>query len=499
MNIKNNKITKVVPLRWLPPRTYESTDPLTVPSTGGVPLFSLYSSPRPPSLSTLRETGTRAMISPRRRWPRGPRIELHTAACFGSAEATIDLLSAGSINVDHGDPKGWTPLMYAAQEGHSRIARILLSKGANVSTADDDGVSALHLSALNGHLAMTTDLITADADVNARDSRGDTPLHVATQQGHTEVMKVLLEAGADVDSRAGDGSTPLCTAANFGRLDAVRELLRANGDPLLSSRTPADPVPLFPLVIAAYHGHSEVVRELVHHIGAEGCRIGNAGQYALNSAAAENQSMGVMEALRDGGVVDNGSALFVAVEYVREVAVKWLLQQWPRRGTTVKYANIDIGNGLTPLVKSIDVSSNDEGKPHLISPRVVRLLIEAGASTSSIVRIKNAAIHEVVFEGTPLAFTNDCIQKKRVGIGGSKATAEQMYRLEAVRRLLMREEAVHAVSWLWVKSPLLVSSTSEASSRRIARKTPASGPQLKLMLPLLRRRRRGVLCATLFR
>lgn len=78
------------------------------------------------------------------------------------------LLSAGSFNIDQGNPRGVTPLMYAAQEGHSRVARILLDRGANVSIAKDGGFSAVHVSAQNGHLAVTLDLVEAGADLEAR-------------------------------------------------------------------------------------------------------------------------------------------------------------------------------------------------------------------------------------------------------------------------------------------------------------------------------------------
>lgn len=74
-----------------------------------------------------------------------------------------------------------------------------------------------------------------------------------------------------------------------------------------------------------------------------------------------------------------------------------------------------------------------------------------------------------------------------------------MYRLEAVCRLLLRVEAVHVISWLWVSETLVVGDAIKGSSRKTARNTTASGAQLTTMLPILRRRRRGVLLGPLFR
>lgn len=77
--------------------------------------------------------------------PRGPANELHSAAIQGSVERVVALLSRGSIDIiDHGeDEDGRTPLIMAASEGHYRVVRILVNKGANLSRADDKGANAL--------------------------------------------------------------------------------------------------------------------------------------------------------------------------------------------------------------------------------------------------------------------------------------------------------------------------------------------------------------------
>lgn len=77
--------------------------------------------------------------------------------------------------------------------------------------------------------------------------------------------------------------------------------------------------------------------------------------------------------------------------------------------------------------------------PRLLSPRVVRLLTDAGADTTSTpagynFRTLLTCIHERLGENK---------------VGGEDATEEQLHRLEAVRRLLLQEKAVHAGSWLW--------------------------------------------------
>lgn len=53
----------------------------------------------------------------------------------------------------------------------------------------------------------------------------------------------------------------------------------------------------------------------------------------------------------------------------------------------------------------------------------------------------------IFVDGTPLAFTNQCLLETKAGATG--ATEEQQHRLETVRRLLLRVEAIRASSWLW--------------------------------------------------
>lgn len=76
--------------------------------------------------------------------PRGPCNQLHhQAAQDGSVERTLALLSSGSINIDEGNPGGWTPLMYATDKGCLRVIRILLDNGAKINLVADGGVHAL--------------------------------------------------------------------------------------------------------------------------------------------------------------------------------------------------------------------------------------------------------------------------------------------------------------------------------------------------------------------
>ena len=77
---------------------------------------------------------------------------------------------------------GWkkrrTPLMAAAQNGHTDVARALLQLGARVNQGkSDDGATPLLMAALNGHVEVVLVLLEKGAAVNqGRTDTGITPL-----------------------------------------------------------------------------------------------------------------------------------------------------------------------------------------------------------------------------------------------------------------------------------------------------------------------------------
>lgn len=91
-------------------------------------------------------------MPPQANWPRGPKNELHFAADAGSTQRTAAILSLGLVDVNQGDPDGWTTLIVASQRGCTRIVRILLKEGADVLIVADLGFTALLTCAQYGNL-----------------------------------------------------------------------------------------------------------------------------------------------------------------------------------------------------------------------------------------------------------------------------------------------------------------------------------------------------------
>ncbi|CAB1101498.1 unnamed protein product [Ectocarpus sp. CCAP 1310/34] len=371
-------------------------------------------------------------------WPRGPQNDLHRAANDGSVERVVALLaSRSSIAIDAGAEYGWTPLMLAAWRGSSRVVRILLNKGANVSVVAEDGHTALHFSTQDGgHPVVTKMLLKAGADIEAVTSEGETPLHLAANAGCWEVAQVLIEAGACVNSVRSDGETPLYSAARQGHKKATRVLLRAKANPLLTKPTPSG-VTFVPLDTAAEYGQTEVVRELIKQVSIKGCGGASGGVYALRLAAL-SQNVDVMSVLADAGVMDTGEALITAAGRNDEAGVKLLLQQ--RHGTSAggelyMYVN-DTHDlvGRTPLLCSIDGGMAG----FRCSPRVVRLLVDAGADTVSAVPLKGTA-GQIGRSVTPIDFATCSLHENMDG--GKTAMEKHVHKLRAIHRLFSQVEA----------------------------------------------------------
>ncbi|CAN0062639.1 unnamed protein product [Ectocarpus fasciculatus] len=434
------------------------------------------------------------LLYPPKQSRRSAKSELHDAAENDLIVDVITLLRSGS-DIDQGDHIGWTPLMYATAQDHSRTVRVLLDGGADPSMAGENGATALIIAAQRGRLEAAEMLAEAGAYLEATTPKGFTPLALAAYEGYPDVMRALIAAGAEVDSRMPNGTTPLYTAALRGKVESIRELLRANADPLLARTTPAGDFP--PLAAAAERGRAGAVRELILQLGVEGCGGAAGGLEALRLAAKE-QHVDVMVVLAAAGVVDTGGvALATATAFGKEASVKFLLQQRQEKNTAASEQRAYVNNardalGRTPLLGSIDI-----GIIKLCFPRIVRLLVDSGADTESPVGYTYRD-GLAGFNDTPLCRTIRILRD--VKTEGKDDNEEQLGRLEAVRRLLLRVEAVHATSWLWPSSAAAAASIAQdAAEVRAGAETKSR--RLTSTLKTLRHRatRRSVLLRALSR
>jgi uncharacterized protein len=143
--------------------------------------------------------------------------------------ALLDDGARADTLIEYGEHK-ITPLMSAAWNGRTEIAKLLLERGADVKArASDDGQTALHNAAARGFDDVVQVLIAAGADVNARDTRQNTALSTAVFQGNVEMAGILIKAKADLKASL-YGMTPLMMAASTGNAEMIRFLAEAGAD-----------------------------------------------------------------------------------------------------------------------------------------------------------------------------------------------------------------------------------------------------------------------------
>ena len=136
----------------------------------------------------------------------------------GDLEGVVVALAQGG-RVAMKSPQGATPLLVAAQNGHSDICGLLLAHGSNVNEMDTETKSTvLHIAAARGHEAVVEALLSWGAIVDPQSQRGKTPLLLACQEGHLACVLALLKAGASA-------SLSIHTAAGHNRVEIVRALL----------------------------------------------------------------------------------------------------------------------------------------------------------------------------------------------------------------------------------------------------------------------------------
>ena len=128
--------------------------------------------------------------------------------------------------------QGDTPLLTAAQNGHTDICCLLLSHGSNVNEVmADTKHTALHRAAMKGDNGSVEALLSWGAMVNPQSHAGGTPLHAACQEGHLLCVLTLLKAGASLTLPNNQGSLPIHLAARHNKVEVVRTLLERGCSP----------------------------------------------------------------------------------------------------------------------------------------------------------------------------------------------------------------------------------------------------------------------------
>lgn len=178
----------------------------------------------------------------------GGLTPLILAAREGALDSVAALLEAGAdVNKVAGDES--SAMMVAVQNGHYKLATLLLEKGTNPNIQNNKGWNALYLAVKNRNLETGTipvpnadqalpyikALLEKKADPNLQltanteirngqratwmNEAGATPFLRAAMCGDVEVMRLLLKYGADPTIKTNDNTTPLMAVGGVGYTD----------------------------------------------------------------------------------------------------------------------------------------------------------------------------------------------------------------------------------------------------------------------------------------
>jgi ankyrin repeat protein len=232
--------------------------------------------------------------NPRYRSDRWMISPLCRAAYTGDIDTVLTLLQHGcAVNAwEQGEARAYTPLIAAAENGHTDIVELLIGAGADVKLSNGQDRSALYCAATNGHTDIVILLLQQD-DIRAEERMldGSAAFCRAAVGGHAAAAEVLLDnstvsfrsrqeclvtachrgdiAIVDLLFRRGglglgelDGNSCLHLAAARGRTALVTWLLGCGVDANASGAGN-----LTPLQHACLGGHVDVVGQLLAHLG----------------------------------------------------------------------------------------------------------------------------------------------------------------------------------------------------------------------------------------
>ena len=155
-----------------------------------------------------------------------------TLACTNGSAAMVDTLLKAGANPNAALPAGETALMACARTGVPDAVKLLLARGADVNAKETRrGQTALMWALEDKHLEVARVLIEHGANVHARSKGGFTPLVLAARECDPASVQTLLEAGANVNEATLDGITPLLAASANGCEALSTFLLEKGADP----------------------------------------------------------------------------------------------------------------------------------------------------------------------------------------------------------------------------------------------------------------------------
>lgn len=202
----------------------------------------------------------------------------------------VENLLKASANTNETDCDGNTPLMFAATEGNyrhfaeaSKIADLLLAKGAKIDLQNNGGYSALYKAASALNHEFTKKLISLGANVNLESKDKKTALIDSFES--PEMLKTLLDAKADIHHVDELGTNVLWWAVSYTRYESIEFLVKRGAKLEQKLKTFMRPEEAMTVLMWA-QGDFKTVETLIK-LGANVNAVSSKGNTALMFAATD--------------------------------------------------------------------------------------------------------------------------------------------------------------------------------------------------------------------
>jgi len=183
---------------------------------------------------------------------------IHLAAKCNAIEIVKILLSRG-VDVDLASKKKETPLLFAINNNHLNMVKLLVESGADVNYISN-GSPLLTYACSQGKTQIASYLLEKKADPSKKDKHQNTALHLASCEGnYHELVELLLKNLNNVNEKNGRGKSALYLACDAPSNDKTVDILIAYG----AEVNAISPKGATALHVAAHRGSSSLVRLLL--------------------------------------------------------------------------------------------------------------------------------------------------------------------------------------------------------------------------------------------
>ncbi|KAF9183811.1 phosphate system positive regulatory protein pho81 [Haplosporangium sp. Z 11] len=132
----------------------------------------------------------------------GDPIPLSLACHYGHEDIAMMLIGRGA-NVRASNADGLEPLHITCREGHTRLAKTLAARGARLDQEDKYMCwTPLFYAASEGHVDCVRILLEAGCNVNVLDEHHKTPIYYAASEGHADCVALLVDAGGKAEGKS---------------------------------------------------------------------------------------------------------------------------------------------------------------------------------------------------------------------------------------------------------------------------------------------------------